>query len=229
VLASGTTARLSHLPLGFVHGIFRGSPPPPEVTIGIDHGRTRPGIRIHRSTLHRLDVEIYAGIPATTRSRMLLDLAPRLAPEQLGRACHEAWVLRRATPQSIEACIARNPRKPGTAKLRAALGSDVTLSKLESGVFRLLRRHDLPLPRTNIDVQGDKVDCHWPQLGLTIELLSFRFHATRHAFKTDVARRRRLNHVAYTWGDVFERAHGTARDVARRLNAAYGSTSLPPA
>ena len=31
----------------------------------------------------------------------------------------------------IEACIARNPAKPGAAKLRHAYGADVTLSTLE--------------------------------------------------------------------------------------------------
>ena len=76
------------------------------------------------------------------------------------------------------------------------------------------------MPRTNIDLQGDKVDCHWPRIDLTIELQSYRFHATRQAFETDVARRRRSNHVAYTWGDVFERASRTAHEVAELLRTA---------
>ena len=111
----------------------------------------------------------------------------------------------RTTPEQVEACIARNPHKPGAAKLRRALGSDVTLSILEDAFLELLTVHDLPLPRTNIDLEQDKVDCHWPQLDLTIELVSYRYHATRHAFETDVARRRRSNHLAYTYGDVVAR------------------------
>jgi len=89
---------------------------------------------------------------------------------------------------------ARNPRKPGAQKLRLALGSDATLSVLERGFLALLRAHRLPLPRTNLDHGGDKVDCHWPGIGLTIELLSFRNHATRHALQADLARRRRSRH-----------------------------------
>ena len=58
------------------------------------------------------------------------------------------------------------------------------------------------------------MDCHWPQLGLTVELLSYRFHGTRHAFEADVARRRRSRHIAYTYGDVVERAAQTAADLA---------------
>jgi len=105
----------------------------------------------------------------------------------------------------------------GIEKLRRALSSDVTLSKLESGFVALLRTHGLPLPRTNIDHHGDKVDCHWPDRDLTIELLSTTFHASRHAFEQDVARRRRSNHLAYTYGDVFERAAQTIADLRLRL------------
>jgi hypothetical protein len=112
---------------------------------------------------------------------------------------------------------ARNPHKPGAAKLRRALLADVTLSDLERGFVKLLKAHRLPLPRTSIDHHGDKVDCHWPDLDLTIELVSFRFHATRRAWEDDVARRRRSTHLAYSYGDVFERASATIADLTPRL------------
>jgi hypothetical protein len=47
--------------------------------------------------------------------------------------------------------------------------------------------------------------------------LGYRFHASRHAFEADVARRRRSNHVAYTYGDVFERGARTAAEIAALL------------
>jgi hypothetical protein len=62
---------------------------------------------------------------------------------------------------------------------------------------------------------GDKVDCHWPQLGLTVELLSFRYHASRRAFEADVARRRRSSHLAFSYGDIFERGEQTAAELMR--------------
>ena len=83
----------------------------------------------------------------------------------------------------------------------------------------MLAAHDLPVPRTNIDHNNDKVDCHWPHRNLTIELLSYRYHATRHAFEQDVARRRRSNHIAYTYGDVIHRAAVTAHEVRELLTA----------
>lgn len=148
---------------------------------------------------------------------ILLDVAPRLSLVELTRACHEAWIRHRVAQRHVEACIARNPTKKGAAKLRRALGADVTLSDLEDGFLALLRRYGLPRPRTNIDHAGDKVDCHWEREGLTVELLSYRFHASRKAFEDDIARRRRSNHLACTWGDVFERGALTAADLAPRL------------
>jgi hypothetical protein len=133
--------------------------------------------------------------------------------------CHEAWVHHGTSARHVEACIERNPGKPGAGRLRRAMGADVTLSVLEDGFVELLRPHGLPPARTNIDVRGDKVDCHWPDLAITVELLSFRFHASRHAFEADVARRRRSNHVAYTYGDVFERPAQTAHELALVLAA----------
>jgi hypothetical protein len=114
-----------------------------------------------------------------------------------------------------------HPGKPGGAKLLAALGGDATLSKLEDGFLALLRKHGMPLPRTNIHHKGDKVDCHWPELGLTVELLSYRFHASRRGFEADVARRRRSNHIAFTWGDVFERGAQTIAELAEAMRPIY--------
>ncbi len=200
VLAGGGGAALSHEPSSHLLHLLQGPPPRPEVTVPTTAHRRRPGIVIHRvRELHERDIFKLRGIRITTPARTLLDLAPRLSAERLARACHEAWVGHDMTPAHVEACIARNPKKPGIAKLRVALGSDVTLSDLEQGFLVLLRQHDLPLPRTNVDHRGDKVDCHWPDVGVTVELLSFQFHTTRHAFEKDVARRRRSNHVAYTW------------------------------
>ena len=45
------------------------------------------------------------------------------------------------------------------------------------------------------------------------------YHGSRHAFEQDVARRRRSNHIAYTYGDIFERGQQTAAEVAKLLRA----------
>ncbi|MEA2219634.1 MAG: hypothetical protein QOJ35_2260 [Solirubrobacteraceae bacterium] len=206
VLACGHGPALSHAPAEHVLKLVRGTAPPPEVTVPTTAQRRRPGIVIHRvRELLVLDVWERHGIPITSVPRTLLDVAPRRSPAELARACHEAWIRHRVRPHHIQACIARNPGKPGAAKLLRALGTDVTLSALEDAFLALLRTHRLPLPRTNIDRHGDRVDCHWPHLDLTVVLLSYTFHAARAAFEADVARRRRSDHLAFTYGDVHER------------------------
>ncbi len=217
-LAAGSGAHVSHGACAHLLVIVRGKAPPPEVTVPTTAHRRRPGIVIHRvRALPSLDTATLDGIPITTAPRVLLDLAPTTEPGELARACHEAWVRHRVTPAYVEACIARNPGKPGAAKLRRALGADVVLGFLEKGFLALLDAHGLPRPRTNVDRQGDKVDCHWAERNLTVELVSYRFHATREGFETDVARRRRSNHLAYSYGDVFERSDPTAAEIGALL------------
>jgi hypothetical protein len=213
VLASGDGAALSHNADAHILHLLPGSAPP-EVTVPTTAHRQRPGIVIHRvRRLPAQDVTTLHGIPITTPARVLLDLAPRLSPKQLTRACHEAAIRHATTPRQIEACIARNPDKKGIAKLRRALAADVTLSVLEDRFLELLEHHGLPLPRTNIDHRGDIVDCHWPDHDLTVELLSYRYHATRHAFEADIAWRRRSNHLPFTYGDIIDRGPQTVAEL----------------
>jgi hypothetical protein len=214
VLAAGDGAVLSHRAAAHLLRLLPGAAPPPAVTIPTLNGRARPGVVIHRvRALHQLDTSELHAIPITTVPRVLLDLAIALTQQELTRACHEAWIRHRTTPQQIDACIARNPAKPGAPAIRRALATDVTLSILEDAFLELLRHHHLPRPRTNIDHAGDKVDCHWPDLGLTVELVSWRFHGTRRAFEQDVARRRRSHHTAFSYGDVTERPQQTIAEL----------------
>ncbi len=218
VLTCGDGAHASHRSVLHARGIVREAPSRPEVSVPTPGGRRQKGIVVHRRmSLPPRDTMIFEAIAMTTVPRALLDVAPTLEPSVLCRACHEAWVRCRVTPAQIEACITRNPTKPGAAKLRRACGADTTLSELESGFLVLLDRHSLPRPRTNIDLAGDKVDCHWPRHELTVELHSYRFHATRWGFENDNTRRRRSRHLPFTWGDVFERGEQTAAELRALL------------
>ena len=71
----------------------------------------------------------------------------------------------------------------------------------------------------NLLAHGDRVDCHWPALGLTVELLSCSFHGSRAAFEADVGRRRHSGRVAFTYGDVFERPAMTIAELRGAINA----------
>ncbi len=65
--------------------------------------------------------------------------------------------------------------------------------------------HDLP--ETNRPVDGRYVDCRWPEHRLTVELDSYRYHHSRHAWEQDRRREREARARGdefrrYTYGDV---------------------------
>ena len=99
----------------------------------------------------------------------------------------------------------------GAAKLRAILRGDVrvTLSELERRFLERLDEAGLPLPQTNRPAGGRRVDCRWPEHRLTVELDSYRYHHSRHAWEQDRRREREARARGdefrrYTYGDVFE-------------------------
>jgi very-short-patch-repair endonuclease len=85
----------------------------------------------------------------------------------------------------------------------------VTRSGLERRFLDLMRGAGLPLPPTNRPAGGRGVDCRWPERRLTVELDSYRYHRSRHAWELDrrrerEARRRGDEFRRYTRDDVFE-------------------------
>jgi hypothetical protein len=169
-----------------------------------------PGVRTRRSRI-AIEAARVRAIPVTTVPRTLVDLASVLTADDLARACHEAGVRHRTTPAMVEAVLARRPRTPGATKLRAILRGDahVTLSKLEQKFLERVRGINRPLPETNRPAGGRRVDCRWPEHRLTVELDSYRFHHSRHAWNQDRRREREAyargdEFRRYTWGDVFE-------------------------
>jgi very-short-patch-repair endonuclease len=209
VLACGEGALLCGLAAGYLFGAIKGLAPPPEVTVPTKR-RVR-GVRTRRSRVDPRDATTFRRIPVTTLPRTLVDLAAVLDLDDLGRAFHEAEVRHRTTPAQVEAVLARRPQSPGAAKLRAVLHGDapIVLSRLEKRFLALLRQAGLPLPVTNRPAGGHWVDCRWPQHRLTVELDSYRYHHSRHAWEQDRRREREARARGdefrrYTYGDVFE-------------------------
>ena len=226
VKACGEGALLSGRAAAFLFGLLRGAaPPPPEVTAPTER-RVR-GVQTRRS--RRMDpreATIWRRIPVTTVARTLVDLAAVMTPDELGRACHEAGVRHRTTPAEVEAVLARRRNRPGAGGLRQVLRGDVrvTLSKLEARFLRRLREAGLALPETNRLAGERRVDCRWPDLRVTVELDSYRYHQSRHAWEQD-RRREREAHARgdqfrrYTYGDVVERPAAMMDELRGLLSA----------
>jgi hypothetical protein len=210
VWACGEGALLSGEAAGHLLGFLKGSAPPPEVTAPTD--RHVSGVRTRREReMGSEDATTWRGIPVTTVPRTLVDLAAILSADELARACHEAGVRHGTGPALVETVLGRRTNAPGAAKLREVLRGDVrvTLSKLEARFLERLRMAGLALPQTNRVASGRRVDCRWPEQRLTVELDSYRYHQSRHAWEQD-RRREREAHARgddfrrYTYGDVVD-------------------------
>jgi very-short-patch-repair endonuclease len=210
VRACGDGALLSGRAAGYLLGIVKGRVPAPEVTAPTE--RRVKGVKTRRSRdLAASDATTWRRIPVTSVARTLVDLAASLSTAELARACHEAGVRHGTTPSQVGAVLARRPKSPGAAKLRQIMRGEVrvTLSKLEARFLAVLRDARLVLPQTNISAGGRRVDCYWPQERLVVELDSYRYHHSRHAWEQDrhrerEARARGEEFRRYTYGDVFD-------------------------
>jgi hypothetical protein len=166
----------------------------------------------------------FKGIPVTTVARALIDVAPRLPLDDLAYACHQAGVKHKTTPTHVTTALTRQPNAPGAANLKAILLGDfrLTLSKLEKRFLELLTEARLPLPRTNRNVDGRYIDCRWPDHALTVELDSYTFHNSRHAWELDHRREREArargdDFRRFTYDDVFTRPAATVAELAPAL------------
>ena len=223
VFACGKGALLSGRAAAHLLGLVKGAAPPPEVTTPTE--RRIDGIRTRRSPqICRRDRSVFRGIPVTSVARILVDLAALLAPGALARAVHEAEIGHRTTPDEVEALLARCPNVPGAGELRRVLRGDtpVTLSALERRFLALLSENRLPLPQTNRRVGGHRVDCRWPERHLTVELDSYRYHHSRHAWEQDRRREREARARGdefrrYTYGDVVESPRLMLRELSELL------------
>jgi hypothetical protein len=210
VMACGEGALLIARPAAYLWGLIKGNPPRPEV-IALVKRRVR-GVITHRvRRVHTEDAGKHRGVPVTTVPRTLVDVAGVLSEPVLARACHEAEVRFDVAPEDVEAVLARLPTRRGAGTLRRILHGDVavTLSRLEGRFLDLLRKEALPLPQTNRPAGRHRVDCRWPAYRLTVELDSYRYHRSRHAWEADRRREREAyargdNFRRYTWRDITE-------------------------
>jgi very-short-patch-repair endonuclease len=192
---------LSGLSAAWLWGLVKGRAPPPEVSARRE--RRIKGVKVRRvRRLGKGDGTVWRGVPVTTVPATLVrvSLPSLLSFDDLARAAHEATVRYGVT--KVEGAPQR---------LRAILEGDapVLLSRLERGFRARLRERGLELPITNRPAGAHYVDCRWPGHKLTVELDSYRFHRTRHAWEQDrrrdrEARRRGDVMRRYTWRDVLE-------------------------
>lgn len=232
VLSGGPQAVLSHRSAGLLWGLVGIATGPVEIT---RPGRTRtrrPGILGHEATLVADEIAWTDGIPVTSPSRTLFDLAAGLSLRQLERAMNEADVRRLTGRVSLRQLLERHPGHRGTANLRTLLNADtpggITRNDFEEAFVALLDETRLPRPRFNADlaVRGRffEVDCLWHEQRLIAELDGRAVHGTDRAFETDRERDRILlaegwRGTRITWRQLQDEPHAVASDLRMLLSA----------
>lgn len=232
VLACAADAALSHHAAAANWGFRPPTSVPVDVTVHRGDARCHPEIRIHpvAARLDPIDVRIRDGLRVTAPARTLLDLAGVLSERDLRWAVEEARVLRLVSPADLRSVIERHPRRRGTARLRAAIGTTergpmLTRSEAERRFADLITAARLPTPETNVRIRGHEVDTLWRTQRLVVEVDGYAFHSGRAAFERD---RRRdgdlqsagLRVTRITWRQLTQEPLAIAALLAQLLSAA---------
>jgi very-short-patch-repair endonuclease len=198
VLAGGQGALLSHLSAAAHWGLLHTASSRIDITVPSPKRRqAQAGLRIHRARLDESDCLLHKRIPVTSPSRTLLDLADVVPPNRVREAYEQSERLGRFDLATMHSLIARSPGRRGLKVLRRLLAeSQDDPPELRSGVERefleLIRAAGLPLPATNVVVEGLTVDAYWPRHGLVVELDTYGYHGSRAKFEDD---RERTEHL----------------------------------
>jgi very-short-patch-repair endonuclease len=228
VLACGEEALLSHWDAAGLWDLWGGDRTRVHVTVGGGSRRRRAGLVVHRSGIwHPDDRDTIAGIPVTSLSRTLLDLAELASATELQRVYEAAAKRALVDLRAIERLLARSNGRRGAGRLRVLLDYDPTAaaqakSELERLFLDLVRRAGLPTPQVNVLVEGYEVDAYWPEARLVVELQSYEHHSDRETFKRDHVRGARLKLVGYeflplTYSQVTDGARASAATVRTLL------------
>ena len=226
VLAVGPDAVLSHRPAAARWGIRPGASGPVDVSVPRKLRSTKY-IRVHEANLPADEVTVVEGIPVTTVTRTIFDLASVASPHETQRAMHEAEFLRLADALSLDDLVDRHRGERGTATIRSILedgriGAGVTRSEFEDRFLAFLDARGLPRPEVNVLVQGIEVDCLWREQRVVVELDGHASHATRATFESDRARDRMLavaghSVVRVTWRHLHREADSLDDDLRALL------------
>jgi very-short-patch-repair endonuclease len=185
--------------------------------------RPRRGLRIHEAAVRRV---VRDGFPITTVARTLVDQASHLP---LGRLRDQFEAAERLGLLDVVGVEEQMRGRRGAKKIRLILAEltapEPTRSELERAFRRLCRDAALPSPAFNVSLLGYDVDVHWPNTNVVVELDSWEFHRTRHAFEDD---RRKAAVLAaggylvlrFTWRQVLDEPELVAAAISRRLQPA---------
>jgi very-short-patch-repair endonuclease len=225
MLSHRTAGRIERWPLA----------PYPDIEMTIVGRRRRPpaGLRIYSlNDLAPHELRRHHGLPITSPSLTLLDLAGCVTEGELAAALNEARVKDRVNDGEIDATLRAHPNRRGARALAKLLESDearfATESKTERLCLRLMLAHGLEPDASQVWIGPYRVDFLYEEERLIVEADGYRFHRPKKRFVEDRRRTAYLIGRGYevfplTWWDLTERPTVSmnnlrdAREARRRL------------
>jgi very-short-patch-repair endonuclease len=230
VLASGPGALLSHRSAARLWALLPPGDEWPEVTSGRGHRSRRRGIVSRKAVVAEDEQSVVDGIPVTSPSRTVFDLATVLDRRGLERAFHEAEVRGLRDRFSLPMLLERYPGRRGAQNLRALLEADepvgFTRNDFEEAFLAFVDEYGLRRPRMNgtLALRGRffEIDALWEDERVAVELDSRSVHGTSKSFESDKQRDRILlaegwRTVRVTWRQLKDEPAEVAADLRKAL------------
>ena len=215
------------------------SPPVEVITTLNKRPMPRCGIVCHHTTrLPRAQTQRIRNIPATSPERTLFDLCGHIPERRAAIALDHALHMGMCTLGSLDHCLYQTARRgrDGCAVLRRMLHARLDLtdfpnSGLETVIFELLRRGNVPMPQLQWPIRDGvggfvaRPDFVWPAERLVVEGHSRLWHEGLVARRSDALRHDRLVACGYrvlyvTWADATRYGDATLKLIRRALEGA---------
>ena len=192
LLSCGPASFLSHRTAAALHGLRAVNVHAIEVTVVANRTYERPGLEVHRTAKppHRKEIRTVGLLRYSSVPRLLIELAPREAPDELDRLITEAVHKHLLNLDAIEDALTRHARRPGLARLKAALAAYRSRPDRKSNLERafdtwLLEHPEIPEPQRNVYVCGWEIDCWWPEQKVALELDGREYHTSVQEMERD--------------------------------------------
>lgn len=190
-MGCGANASLSHKSAAALWDLANYASGRIDVTVPRSAGCRPEGLKIHRvKKLHENDWTVKDGIPVTTVSRTLLDLAECINVDALSRAFERADRLELLDWGELRDVIGRAWGRRGLRPLRAVMSEfkpipAFTRSELERVFYLLCESIDIPTPSMNAWICDMEVDAYWREAQLVVEMDGWESHGSEAAFERD--------------------------------------------
>jgi hypothetical protein len=188
VLASAPSVA-SHLSAAWLWGLLRSRPERNHVTCP-GARRAKRSFVVHQTHLPTEDRTVRDGIPVTSLSRTILDVAVTSRARTVRRHVQIADDAKVFDLREMQDLLERTKGHRGQAKVRAALELDedrpaFTRSGLERRFLEVVREAGLPVPAMNSFVEGYEIDAWWDAERFGVELDVYETHGSRLSFEED--------------------------------------------